>query len=353
VYGVRLDEPRWWYAAGGEGTLAARALAPLGGLYGSIVVRRYLRQVPYRSGLPVVCIGNFTAGGTGKTPLSLLVVERLRATGETPACLTRGYGGRQAGPLWVDADSSAAHEVGDEALLLARGAPTLVSRDRRAGAQAIESGPATAIVMDDGLQNPELEKDFTIAVVDAERGLGNGAVFPAGPLRAPLDFQLGLVDSIVVSGRSPDTNAHGGSIFERLKRAFPGPVLTAAQAPAGDTRWLEGARVLAFAGIANPDRFFRMLAGLGASVEAEERFADHHAFSERDAGRLLGRAEAQKLMLVTTEKDLARLAGAHGRCGELRMRSRALPIRLTFEERDLTRLDALLVAAVRRRRSGT
>src|SRR6476661_643641 len=202
---VRLDEPSWWYAPA-PGRLAM-LLQPLGAIYGRVAEARYFRTTPYRSRLPVICIGNFTSGGTGKTPLAIHLCERLKAAGHEPAVLTRGYGGRLSGPYWVNAASDVARDVGDEALLLARAAPTLVARDRRAGAHAIEMGPhpVTVIVMDDGLQNPGLAKDLTIAVVDGGRGLGNGLTMPAGPLRAPLPFQLELTDAIVVNESSAAT----------------------------------------------------------------------------------------------------------------------------------------------------
>ena len=188
---MRLDEPPWWYRDPPSGI--ATVLRPLAALYGWAAAARYWRATPYRSRLPVICVGNFTAGGTGKTPLVIHLCERLKAAGHEPVALTRGYGGRLSGPYWVNAKSDVARDVGDEALLLARAAPTLVARDRRAGAHAIETGPhpVTVIVMDDGLQNPGLAKDLTIAVVDGGRGFGNGLTMPAGPLRAPLAVPAG------------------------------------------------------------------------------------------------------------------------------------------------------------------
>jgi tetraacyldisaccharide 4'-kinase len=186
---VRLDEPTWWYGGGGD--FRQRALVPLGRLYGWIAERRYSRHRPYRSRLPVICVGNFTAGGTGKTPLAIAIARLLIARGERPVFLTRGYGGRTAGPAWVAASPGAARLYGDEPLLLCAVAPTLVARDRRAGVIAIEADrrQPTVIVMDDGLQNGAVAKDLSLALVDGKRGVGNGEVIPAGPLRAPLDFQ--------------------------------------------------------------------------------------------------------------------------------------------------------------------
>ena len=255
---MRLDEPAWWYREPPSGI--ATVLQPLAALYGWAATARYWRATPYRSRLPVVCVGNFTAGGTGKTPLVIHLCERLKAAGHEPVALTRGYGGRLSGPYWVNAKSDVARDVGDEALLLARAAPTLVARDRRAGAHAIETGPhpVTVIVMDDGLQNPGLAKDLTIAVVDGGRGLGNGLVMPAGPLRAPLQFQLELTDAIVVNGAEADA-----PVAEWLRHRFAGSVLRASLAPAESADWLKGARVVAWAGIGAPRALLCHAAGAG------------------------------------------------------------------------------------------
>jgi len=194
----------------------ATLLQPVAALYGWAATALYWRATPYRSRLPVICVGNFTVGGTGKTPLVLYLCERLKAAGHEPVAFTRGYGGRLSGPYWVNAKSDVARDVGDEALLLAKAVPTLVARDRRAGAQAIETGPhsVTVIVMDDGLQNPGLAKDLALAVVDGSVGLGNGRVMPAGPLRAPLAFQLELTDAIVVNERNAGEGGRIGCILE-------------------------------------------------------------------------------------------------------------------------------------------
>lgn len=344
-----LDEPHWWYGSDGKGDLAARLLSPIGLLYGFLAEQRYRRHAPYRARVPVICVGNFTAGGTGKTPLSLLIAEHVQSRGSSPVFLTRGYAGRITAPAWVDRAAHSGRDVGDEALLLARMAPTMIARDRRAGALMIEDEgpPACVIVMDDGLQNPSLKKDLAIAVVDGARGIGNGEVIPAGPLRAPLEFQLGLVDCIVVNEAREDRGAGQNAVLDRLRRRFPGPVLAARVEPLGDAGWLQGAPVVAYAGIAHPERFFGLLERLGARLELRAAFADHHAFAEADAERLVRAARACGGVLVTTEKDLARLQGSSGRRGELSASSRALPIRLVLDDRDLGRLVALINAAIK------
>jgi tetraacyldisaccharide 4'-kinase len=298
-----------------------------------------------RVGVPVICVGNFTLGGAGKTPTAIALARLLAAEGERVFCLSRGYGGSDAGPAWVEGASSAARRFGDEPLLLARLAPTLIARDRAAGARAIEASgrEVGAIVMDDGLQNGSLVKDLSIAVVDGVRGLGNGEVIPAGPLRAPLEFQLGLVDAIVV--RADGDASAAADTLERLRRNFPGPVLAARVVPSGGTAWLSGRPVVAFAGIANPNRFFALAESLGARVLERVSFPDHHVFSRGDAECLLALAQAKACDLITTEKDWVRLAGEES-LGELQRKTRALSIEMAFEERDLSRLVSLIEAAV-------
>jgi tetraacyldisaccharide 4'-kinase len=343
---VPLEEPAWWYRT--APTAAVRLLRPVSKIYAWAVERRFQQAQPYRSALPVICVGNLTAGGTGKTPFALLLAKELKRLGERPAFLTRGYGGHRGGPRWVDRDLDRAADVGDEALLLSRVAPTLIARDRAAGASAIEAaaGAPSVIVMDDGLQNPTLAKDLTVALVDASRGVGNGEVLPAGPLRAPLAFQLSLVDAIIVNGvpQAKDRSAEGAGTW--LKRQFPGPVLAATAGAAGDTAWVRKARLVAYAGIANPSRFFSLLERLGGRMIESVVFPDHHPFTERDAERIMEIGARHKALLVTTEKDWVRLLGHGGRRGQLRDASRVLPIRLALDDRDSGRLAALLHAAL-------
>lgn len=332
----------------------ARLLAPLSRLYAASVARRLGLHAPYRARLPVICIGNFTAGGTGKTPLTQLITRRLIDQGERPAILTRGYGGRVRGTHFIDAARDRASDVGDEPLLLARAAPTLVARDRRAGAIAIERDRRdfSVIVMDDGLQNPHLAKDLSIAVVDAMRGLGNEMVIPSGPLRAPLDAQLPLTDAIVLNrpplGGKDDAVAQAAmsSRKEQLRRDFQGPVLEARAVAAGDPSWLAGQPLLAFAGIANPARFFALVEQLGGRILERRSFKDHHAFSATDAQKLLARAGQLNARLLTTQKDHVRLTGHDDAREALAHEARVLEISLAFVDADAVRLDALLAATL-------
>ena len=340
-----LDEPTWWY--GDAQDWRRRLLAPFGALYGQIAEARFRRRAPYRSRLPVVCIGNFTAGGTGKTPLSMLVARLLIEQGEKPVFLTRGFGGHVSGPAWVEDVADAAQRYGDEPLLLATVAPTLVARDRRAGIGVIERGQreASVVVMDDGLQNSALAKDLCIAVIDGTRGLGNGEVIPAGPLRAPIDFQIGLVDAIVVRDPRHSAGDERG-IHALLRRAFPGPVLAANVVPCGDTGWIGEAPLVAFAGIADPARFYGLLERLGGKIACRVSFPDHHAFTRADAERLLSLAREKGARLVTTEKDWVRLARGAPGAGELLAQTRTLGIDMAFDARDLGRLNSLLQTAL-------
>ncbi|MBX9682377.1 MAG: tetraacyldisaccharide 4'-kinase [Hyphomicrobium sp.] len=336
-------EPSWWYSA--SPAWPANLLTPAARLYGAAMVRRYRNTAPARAAHPVICVGNFTVGGTGKTPLSLALAKQLRSRHRPPWFLSRGYGGKLAGPVRVDPARHTAADVGDEPLLLARDAPTIVSRHRPAGAMLIAScAPADAvIIMDDGLQNPSLAKDVSIAVVDCRRGVGNGRVLPAGPLRAPLAFQMSLADVIVVTG---DRETPLDPDFEAALSLFPGPMIRAHAIAAGDTTWLKSRRVIAYAGIANPQRFFTMLEQLDARIIATRVYGDHATYSERDASELLDAAKALDCDLVTTSKDLARLAGMPGATAELHARSKVFAITLSFSDDDLRQLMSLIMEKI-------
>jgi tetraacyldisaccharide 4'-kinase len=349
---VPFNEPTWWYGRG-DG-LIARGLQPLASAFGRVAMRRMQRADTYRSRLPVICIGNFTAGGTGKTPLTMRICEMLVARDERPVVLTRGYGGSMRGPHWVDARSDTATSVGDEPLLFARAFATVVARDRAAGARMIEaaSDRASVIVMDDGMQNPGLAKDLAIAVVDARRGFGNGRVIPAGPLRAPLTFQYGIAHAIVVNA-GPAADDLGGAVVGQLRQQFHGPVLEAQVKALGDPEQLTRRPLIAFAGIGAPQRFFDLLVREGGSVLAEHRFPDHHAFSAANAERLLQQARETGGQLITTEKDFARLLGAAGVLLTLREQSITLPIGMVFDPQSEQRLIALIDAAFSARKQAS
>ncbi|TFZ57956.1 tetraacyldisaccharide 4'-kinase [Methylorubrum sp. Q1] len=308
----------------------ARLLAPAGRVYGGLTANRMDRPGAAPP-CPVLCVGNFTLGGAGKTPTALALVRLLRDLGRTPALLSRGYGGRLAGPLVVDPVRHAAAEVGDEPLLLARAAPTIVARDRPAGARLCAASGADVIVMDDGLQNPSLTKTLALAVVDGGAGLGNGLPFPAGPLRAPLARQWPHVAGLVLVGEGAPGEATATAAESRDL-----PVYRAHLVPEAGPDW-SGRRVVAFAGIGRPQKFFETLRGLGAEIVAERAFADHHPYRPGDWAALSALAAREGARLVTTEKDAVRLPA------EARPAVEVLRVALAFA--DEARLRQQLAAA--------
>jgi tetraacyldisaccharide 4'-kinase len=315
----------WWRQPG----LSATGLAPLAAIYARIAGKR-LAGIGRRIGIPVVCVGNLTLGGSGKTPTALAVARILIADGERPWFLSRGYGGRQRGPLVVDPNKHRAEDVGDEPLLLARVAPTVVSRDRPAGALLARDLGASSIVMDDGFQNPSLHKQLSIITIDGRHGIGNARVFPSGPLRAPLHQQLVRAQVLIVVGDvalAASTiviaKAHGLAVFRGQLQPDPEAVKLLTPAP-----------VLAFAGIGHPDKFFTTLLEAGIRLGLTRDFADHHSYTPAQANRLVAEAERHGWNLVTTEKDWVRLRD-DPRLGSLAQRARALPVRLVLDgERD-------------------
>jgi len=294
-----MREPAFWHR---PPSWTSRLLMPLGVLYGA-VTGRGMQRPGFDAGVPVLCVGNYHTGGAGKTPTVLALVQLLRGLGETPVLLSRGYGGRLRGPVVVDAVRHAAADVGDEPLMLARTVAVVVARDRVDGVALTRAQGASVILMDDGFQNPAIAKDAALIVIDANRGLGNGCVFPAGPLRAPLDVQLARTDALIVIGDGAAASAVAAAIAAR-----GAPVLSAQLQPtAASLAALAGKRVSVFAGIGDPGRFFRTLRASGVEVVREHAFADHHAFSQGEIEALAAEARGDALTLVTTEKDLARL----------------------------------------------
>jgi tetraacyldisaccharide 4'-kinase len=291
--------------------------------------------------VPVICIGNLTVGGAGNTPAALAIALMLRQSGLTPAFLTRGYGGLLAGPVRVERTNDSA-DVGDEPLLLARAFPTIVARDRPAGAIIAVAAGANAIVMDDGFQNPSLTKDFSLIVVDGRRGIGNGRVQPAGPLRAPIAAQMEHSDALLVVG--PQSAAADPAFDAARTRGIP--ILTARLVPdPAILALIVSRKVLAFAGIGDPEKFFATLRDAGVVVTASRAFEDHHRYTEEEAQDLLAQAQRDRLMLVTTEKDHVRLNG-DGALADLARQTDALPVRLVFDNPSAMRM--LLMTAVRR-----
>ena len=296
-----MREPRFWH---GPSSWKSHLLRPLAALYGAVAARR-LRRQGLDAGIPVLCVGNYHVGGAGKTPTVLALARILRALGETPVVLSRGHGGRLRGPVMVEPARHRASDVGDEPLMMSQEVPVAVARNRVDGVALAKSQRASVILMDDGFQNPSVAKDASLIVIDSVRGLGNGRVLPAGPLRAPLKPQLARTDALVVVGDGGASAEVAGAVVARGGQVF------AARLTPDETSLaaLKGKRLLAFAGIGDPARFFRTLRGCGLEVARERAFADHHVFSESDLDALQADARRDQLTLVTTEKDFARLRG--------------------------------------------
>lgn len=299
---MRTAPAFWWRPPG----LQACLLSPFGALVGAAAARRMARPPSFRAAVPVICVGNFVAGGAGKTPTAIAIARRAASRGLSPFVLTRGYGGRLAGPELVDPAMHDARAVGDEALLLARAAPTVVARDRAAGAAFAADRGAGLILMDDGFQNPTLAKDASVVVVDGGVGIGNGLCLPAGPLRAPLGAQLEKTDLVLVIGGAKVVTAGpaGALVASAAARGIPA---ASGQLVPSNAHGLAGRRVIGFAGIGRPGKFFETLEQAGADLVGRHAFPDHHPFTEADAAGLLAAAEAAGAVLATTAKDHVRL----------------------------------------------
>ncbi len=292
-----MRAPEFWYTRSGPmAGLVAGLLAPLGTAWAAAArVRRALTR-PYRAPVPVICVGNLVAGGSGKTPV-VLSLASIAAKDAAVHIVSRGYGGRLAGPVRVDLAEHDAEAVGDEALLIAASSPCWVARNRAAGVREAVAAGAEIILLDDGFQNPCVEKDLSLVVVDAEYGFGNRRVIPAGPLREPIAAGLARADAIVLigDGAAPDGVREAGC-----------PIFRADLEPVQAERFA-GAQVVAFAGIGHPEKFFATLRRVGATLIAAHPFPDHHRFTDAEMGRLRREAERADADLVTTAKDWVRL----------------------------------------------
>lgn len=338
-----MRAPDFWWRKGRS--FIVWLLMPFAWLYGFLAARR-LAVKGKSADVPVLCIGNFTVGGAGKTPIAIRLCRILEEMGETPYFLSRGYGGSEKGPLAVEPEHHDATQIGDEPLLLARHAPTVVARDRIAGARLCAQLGASVIIMDDGMQNPYLAKDLTIAVVDGQTGTGNSLPFPAGPLRLSMERQWPLVDAVVIVGAGD-----AGMQIAELARSLSKLVLHTSLVP--DERAagrLEGQRVLAFAGIGRPEKFFTSLRECGALVIRQRKFPDHHRFSDAELNELAEEARENDLLLVTTEKDLARIPEGTGLS---RQSLEILPVEMAFslpEQEAITGLIQRHLVEARRKR---
>lgn len=312
-----MRPPLFWYEDRG---LFAALLSPLGALYAAATARRVKQPPTHRANIPVICIGNINAGGTGKTPTAIALASRLTELGQVPHIVSRGYGGSLSGPIQVDPQTHTADEVGDEPLMLSEFATTWISKDRAAGVQAAEAAGASVILLDDGFQNPSVHKDLNIVVVDAVKGFGNGRTIPAGPLREPAKAGLARADVLLAIGPAhareiftpdlPSTCARLDGQLDPLPTGMPWGNL----------------RVLAFAGIGHPEKFFATLKSLGADVVRAEALDDHQPFTDAILTRLETEARSRGLILVTTEKDAVRLPDS------FRPKVQVLPVRLSLTD---------------------
>ncbi len=319
-----IKTPDFWT---NRGLLAV--LLPFAGLWAGATVIRNALAHETNAALPIICIGNLSAGGTGKTPVTAFLYDQLLARGHKPAILIRGYGGTAKRPLWVDTSLHHANQVGDEALMLAESRDVLVARDRVAGAAMIAAnGSHDVILMDDGLQHPYIAKDFAIGVFDGAVGIGNGWLIPAGPLRIGFQNSVKTINAAIINGHD-DTN-----ITPKLQPHMPvfAGHLTADQSIIDA---LDGNPVMGFAGIGRPNRFFATLKTAGANLVRSLAFADHHPYSEADLVRLQEDAARLGAALITTKKDWVRLPA------DWRERVGFLPVSL-----DLDAADALLDAII-------
>ena len=310
-----MKTPEHWSHRG----LAAAALLPLAPVWWAGTKLRTALAAPYRAPVPVICVGNLTAGGAGKTPFVAWLFDQLAARGRTPAILSRGHGGSATGPTWVDPAIHDAATCGDEPLMLADGRDVLVSRDRARGARVIaEGGTHDVILMDDGMQNPYLAHSMTIGVFDGGFGIGNGWLMPAGPLRTPLAEGLARLDLAIING----TDETG------LGARLPGslPVFSAELRPdASVIEALDGAPLLAFAGIGRPSRFFKSLEAAGGTIVRRLSFADHHPYSQHDLAQIQEDAQRHGAEMITTKKDWMRLPP------EWRSRVAMLPVSMEID----------------------
>ena len=333
-----MSAPSFWWRR--ERSAAALALAPLARLWGASSAWRMARTPAFKAPVAVVCVGNFVLGGAGKTPTAIALAQIAKTRGFTPGFLASGYGGQATGPRLVSSVMDKASMVGDEPLLLAAIAPTVIGRDRAASAKRLLETGIDLIIMDDGFQNPAIALDLALVAVDAAVGIGNGMTIPSGPLRAPLRPQMRRADALLVVG--------DGEAADPLVRAAARsgrPVLRARLKPTRLKDWRKDP-ILAFAGIGHPDKFFATLKEAHAPVVRTLSFPDHYNYGEVDAVKLMQIADAEKLRLVTTEKDLVRLSGKTGALGKLRERLEAFHVIIEFE--NPVAIGEMIDAAVRK-----
>lgn len=320
-----MRTPDAWSRKGAVSTM----LLPVSWLYGLGTATRVRRAPRYTPPVPAICVGNLTAGGAGKTPVVLSLARLMFERGRRPFAVSRGHGGRLAGPVRVDPALHTAREVGDEPLLLARTLPTVVARDRAAGARAAVDFGADVLLLDDGHQNPAVAKALSLVVVDGGFGFGNGRLIPSGPLREPVGRGLARADAAIAVG------ADSTGAMHRCRQEAGGlPLLEARFAPTEAAMALRGRKVVAFAGIGRPDKFFETVKEIGAELVEAMAYPDHHPFPETEIMFICELAQERGAIPVCTEKDYMRLPPD--------ARPMVTPVPVTLEWRDPDALDRLL-----------
>lgn len=337
---MALDEapPFWWQ----KPSIFAFALAPVAYFYGRVAGIRMMSEPSGNVPVPVICVGNFVTGGAGKTPTVQMLTRFVRKAGRNPGILSRGHGGAINSATVVKLERHNAHDVGDEALLHAALATTVVSPDRPEGATLLVEQGCDFIIMDDGFQNPGLEKDYNLVVIDAKRGIGNGFTMPAGPMRVPLKTQMLKADGIMVIGDEDGAD----KIIRRAARAAK-PIFHASISVIGKTK-IKGMKALAFAGIADPSKFFDTLKNNKVKVEDNQAFGDHHVFLADECRDLMERAEKSDLQLMTTTKDMARLKDMGD--DQNKLAEASMPIMIELKPDDPGMLERIVTTAIERAR---
>lgn len=325
-----MRAPEFWSRSPDAPGWLARTLSPLGAVWHLGNAWRRWRAMPVRAPVPVLCVGNLTAGGGGKSPMVAALMQRLSARGIEAHVISRGYGGSSVGPHRVDPERDDHQAVGDEPLMLAATGPVWVSRDRAAGALAAAEAGARLILLDDGYQNPGLIKDASILMIDAGQGFGNGLMIPAGPLREPVSEGLARADLAVLVG----SEAARDRVLAQWPKLAKMPYLGATLSPLRTGLPLSGAPVVAFAGIARPEKFFETLRGLGSQVIATHPFGDHEPYTPQVLRRLIAEARGANALLVTTEKDAVRLPET--------MRQEVLTVQVQLQPTDWAPIDTIL-----------
>ncbi|MGJ8572615.1 MAG: tetraacyldisaccharide 4'-kinase [Hoeflea sp.] len=333
--------PFWWQSSG----IQSAILSPFGWIYGRVARRIMDRRVRKAVAVPVICVGNFTVGGSGKTPAALALAKAAIARGLKPGFLSRGYGGGVHHATVVDLAKDTARLVGDEPMLLAAKATTVVSANRAEGADLLLREGVDLIIMDDGFQSARLVFDQALLVVDARRGVGNGCVFPAGPVRAPVIDQIRHADALIVVGEGD-----GADPMIRLAARAAKPIHLARFQPRNGAKF-RNRNCLAFAAIGDPEKFFTTLEDAHVRLAQRKSFPDHHPFTQDEAKELLAEAELYGLDLITTSKDYVRLQAGHGKALELVEKTSVLEIDLAFDSPDVPNviIESALTAFKRRR----